>query len=52
MTAIVIIEYLSDRDGDVLCNTSDSFVVHVQDMKITTTKVIDALLHFDVNISC
>ena len=33
--------------GDVLCIMGDAFVVHVQDMQITKTDVIDALLSID-----
>ena len=47
MASNVIIEDLSGEDGDVLCITGDAFLVHVQDMQITKTDVIDALLSID-----
>ena len=47
MASNVIIEDLSGEDGDVLCITGDAFIAYVQDMQITKTDVIDALLSID-----
>ena len=47
MASNVIIEDLSGEDGDVLCITDDAFIAHVQDMQITKTDVIYALLSID-----
>ena len=43
----IIIGDLSGEDGDVLCIIGDAFIAHVENMKITKTDVIDALLSID-----